>query len=74
MELNTAFRMFTDAWRIYKKYHGIRNDQDDKWAGLIEEAGTFQRKYENCHTAMELSMTVLEQLETDAKEEEEKKR
>ena len=68
MELNTAFRMFTDAWRIYKKYHGIRNDQDDKWAGLIEEAGTFQRKYENCRAAMELSMTVLEQLEDESKE------
>lgn len=74
MELNTAFRMLTDAWRLYKKYHGIRNDQDDKWTGLVEEAGAFQQRYGNCRMAMELSMTVLEQLEADAKEEEEKKR
>lgn len=68
MELNTAFRMLTDAWRLYKKYHGIRNDQDDKWIKLVEEAGALQRRYGNCRMAMELSMTVLEQLESEAKE------
>lgn len=74
MELNTAFRMFTDAWRIYRKYHGIRNDQDDKWAELVKETSAFQRKYENCRMALGLVMTFLDQLAEDAKEEEEKKR
>ena len=73
-DLKTIYQMFTDAWRLYRKYRGTRNDQDDKWTGLVEEAGAFQRRYGNCRMAMELSMTVLEQLEADAKEGEEKKR
>lgn len=73
-DLKTIYQMFTDAWRIYRKYRGTRNDEDDKWIKLVEEAGAFQRRYGNCRMAMELSMTVLEQLEADAKEEEENKR
>lgn len=70
MELNTAFRMFTDAWRLYKKYHGIRNDQDDKWTGLVEEAGAFQQKYGHGQMAFGLVRAVLDQLEEEAKERE----
>ena len=25
------FEEITDAWRLYRKYAGIRNDEQDKW-------------------------------------------
>lgn len=69
-DLKTIYQMFTDAWRIYRKYHGIRNDQDDKWTGLVEEAGVFQQRYGHGQMAFGLIRTVLDQLEEEAKERE----
>lgn len=69
-DLKTIYQMFTDAWRIYRKYRGTRNNEDDKWIKLVEEAGVFQQRYGHGQMAFGLIRAVLDQLEEEAKERE----
>ena len=36
-ELKEYYQVFTDAWKLFKKYSNISNDNDDYWKTLMDE-------------------------------------
>jgi hypothetical protein len=61
------FEEITDAWRLYRKYAGIRNDEDDKWAAMLKEAVAIQNRHNNSPFVMRAVMMFMELLEDEAK-------
>lgn len=61
------FEEITDAWRLYRKYAGIRNDEDDKWTAMLDEAAAIQERHGNSELIRRAVMMFMELLEEDAK-------
>ena len=61
------FEEITDAWRLYRKYAGIRNDEDDKWTAMVADAVTIQNRHGNSPFVMRAVMMFMELLEDEAK-------
>ena len=61
------FEEITDAWRLYRKYAGIRNDEDDKWTAMLAEAVAIQNRHGNSPFVMRAVMMFMELLEEEAK-------
>ena len=61
------FEEITDAWRLYRKYAGIRNDEDDKWTAMLAEAVAIQNRHNNSPFVMRAVMMFMELLEEEAK-------
>ena len=61
------FEEMTDAWRLYRKYAGIRNDEDDKWTAMLAEAVAIQNRHGNSPFVMRAVMMFMELLEDEAK-------
>lgn len=61
------FEEITDAWRLYRKYAGIRNDEDDKWTAMLKEAVAIQNRHGNSPFVMRAVMMFMELLEDEAK-------
>ena len=62
------FEEITDAWRLYRKYAGIRNDEDDKWTAMLDEAAAIQEKHQHSELIRRTVMMFIELLESEAKE------
>ena len=62
------FEEITDAWRLYRKYAGIKNDEDDKWTAMLKEAVAIQNRHGNSPFVMRAVMMFMELLEDEAKE------
>ena len=61
------FEEITDAWRFYRKYAGIRNDEQDKWDSMVAEAVAIQNRHDNSPFVMRAVMMFMELLEEEAK-------
>ena len=61
------FEEITDAWRLYRKYTGIRNDEDDKWTAMLKDAVAIQNRHRNSPFVMRAVMMFMELLEDEAK-------
>ena len=61
------FEEITDAWRLYRKYAGIRNDEQDKWDSMVAEAVAIQNRHGNSPFVMRAVMMFMELLEEDAR-------
>ena len=61
------FEEITDAWRLYRKYAGIRNDEDDKWTAMLADAVRIQERHGNSPFIMRAVMMFMELLEEEAK-------
>ena len=61
------FEEITDAWRLYRKYAGIRNDEDDKWTAMLKDAVAIQNRHGNSPFVMRAVMMFMELLEDEAK-------
>lgn len=61
------FEEITDAWRLYRKYAGIRNDEDDKWTAMLADAVAIQNRHGNSPFVMRAVMMFMELLEDEAK-------
>ena len=61
------FEEITDAWRLYRKYAGIKNDEDDKWTAMLAEAVAIQNRHNNSPFVMRAVMMFMELLEDEAK-------
>ena len=62
------FEEITDAWRLYRKYAGIKNDEDDKWTAMLKDAVAIQNRHGNSPFVMRAVMMFMELLEDEAKE------
>ena len=61
------FEEITDAWRLYRKYAGIRMDEDDKWTAMLAEAVAIQNRHSNSPFVMRAVMMFIELLEDEAR-------
>ena len=61
------FEEITDAWRLYRKYGGIRNDEDDKWTAMLADAVAIQNRHDNSPFVMRAVMMFMELLQEEAK-------
>ena len=66
-ELKTVWGMFTDAWKFYKKYADVR-DEDSYWENVIDESDELSKKYNNEKLAIALILAIIEEFERKAKE------
>lgn len=62
------FEEITDAWRLYRKYAGIRNRDDDKWTAMVADAIAIQNRHGNSPFVMRAVMMFMELLQEEAKE------
>ena len=60
------FEEITDAWRLYRKYAGIRNDEDDKWTAMLKDAVAIQNRHGNSELIRRAVMMFIELLEDEA--------
>lgn len=61
------FEEITDAWRLYRKYAGIRNDEQDKWTAMLADAVAIQERHGNSPFVMRAVMMFMELLEDESK-------
>jgi hypothetical protein len=67
-KIKQHFEKITDAWRLYRKYAGIRNDEQDKWDSMVADAIAIQNRHNNSPFVMRAVMMFMELLEDEAKE------
>jgi hypothetical protein len=61
------FEEITDAWRLYRKYAGIRMNEQDKWDSMVADAVTIQNRHNNSPFVMRAVMMFMELLQEEAK-------
>ena len=61
------FEEITDAWRLYRKYAGIRMNEQDKLDSMLAEAVAIQNRHNNSPFVMRAVMMFMELLEDEAK-------
>lgn len=67
-ELKAIYGMFTDAWKLYKKYADIQQTEDAKWEMFVAKADAIAKKYNNGRLCRDLVLAVMFELERKSKE------
>lgn len=67
-ELKAVYGMFTDAWKFYKKYAGVRQADVFTWDALVSEADAMTKKYRNNQLCRDLILAAMSELERRSKE------
>lgn len=65
-ELRTVYNIFTDAWKMYKKYADVRPD-DGYWEAVVSETNALAEKYNNGRLCRDLILAVISELERKSK-------
>ena len=61
MDLITAYQMFGDIWKFYKRFQEVQNS-DAYWERAISEAGKILEKYQT-ELCKQLLMDILEEFD-----------
>ena len=67
-ELKAVYGMFTDAWKLYKKYAGIQQAEDMRWEQLVNESDSIAKTYGNNRFVRDLLLATTQELERQSKE------
>lgn len=67
-ELKRVYGMFTDCWKLYKKFAGIQPTEDIRWEQLISESDTIAMTYGNNMFVRSLLLATTQELERQSKE------
>lgn len=68
-ELKRVYNLFTDCWRLFKKYSDVKSGSDNEyWQGLIDEGGELSGKYDNDKFAISLILAIFDEFERKEKE------
>ena len=46
-EIKQDYKMFTQCWRLYKKYAGIQQVDDNTWNLFLKETGELYEDFKN---------------------------
>ena len=65
-ELKAVYNIFTDAWKLYKKYADVRSD-DEYWENVVNETSALAKKYDNGRLCRDLILAVISELERKSK-------
>ncbi|MBD5521219.1 MAG: hypothetical protein HDR03_08380 [Lachnospiraceae bacterium] len=66
-ELKAVYGMFTDAWKLYKKYADVQQE-DEYWESLIAEADAIAKKHQNNKLCRDLILAAMSELERKSKD------
>lgn len=66
-ELKKVYGMFTNAWKFYKKYAGVQQE-DEYWENLIAEADAIAKKHQNNKLYRDLILAAMSELERKSKD------
>ena len=64
--LKEYYQVFTDAWKLFKKYSNISNDNDDYWKTLMDEVKQLTEVHKS-DLALNIMLEVVKELESIAK-------
>ncbi|MDE7418223.1 MAG: hypothetical protein K2N44_18280 [Lachnospiraceae bacterium] len=67
-ELKRVYGMFTDCWKLYKKFAGIQQAEDIRWEQLVSESDTIAKTYDNNKFVRSLMLATIQELERQSKE------
>ena len=67
-ELKAVYGMFTDAWKLYKRYADIQKTQEARWDMFADEADAVSRKYNGNRLCRDLLLAVTNELERKSNE------
>ena len=67
-DLKTVYGMFTDSWRLFKKYSDIQQTDNARWEQLVEESGQIAKAYGNCKLVRGLLLAATDELAQRSKE------
>lgn len=65
-ELRRTYDMFTAAWKFFRKYHDMP-DNDESWQAAVDESNAISKQY-NSKLANALLLASIDELERKAKE------
>lgn len=66
-ELKQKYDMFTDTWKLYRKYANVQ-DTNEYWDSLVNESRAVSKKYGQCKFIIDLVLAVINEFERIAKE------
>ena len=66
-ELKHIYNLFTDCWRLFKKYSEVK-DTDEYWEAVVDESVQIANRYNNCKFVRDLLLAITNELEHRAKE------
>ena len=61
-------KIYNDAWMFFKKYYGIRQNDDEQWEQLVKDGDAVCEKYGNSKFARELVLAIINELQKLSKE------
>jgi len=67
-ELRSVYGMFTDTWKLYRKYTDIRQTQDTQWEMFIADADAVSKKYNSNKLCRDMILAVTSELERKSRE------
>lgn len=67
-ELRIIYGMFTDCWKLYKKYIGIQQAEDIRWEQFVSESDLIAKRYNNSRFVRDLLLATTQELERQSKE------
>lgn len=66
-ELKQVYNMFSDCWKLFKKYADIRQDEEARWEALIDEADAIINQYgKDNKFVRDLIMAIMSQFERES--------
>ncbi len=65
-ELKKIYNAFSDCWKLYKNFVGIRQEDEARWEVLIDEADAIIERYEKHQFVRDLISAVMGELERES--------
>lgn len=67
-ELRRIYQMYTDCWKLYKKFSDIQQTEDARWQQLVDESDLIAKTYGNNKFIRDLLLATTQELERQSKE------
>lgn len=67
-ELRRIYQMYTDCWKLYKKFSDIQQTEDARWQQFVDESDLIAKTYDNNKFIRDLLLATTQELERQSKE------
>ncbi|MFG6366862.1 MAG: hypothetical protein K1W16_00275 [Lachnospiraceae bacterium] len=67
-EVKKVYGMFTDCWKLYKKFAGIQQSEDARWQQFVNKSDAVAKGYGNSKFVRNLLLATTQELERQSKE------
>lgn len=67
-ELRRIYQMYTECWKLYKKFSDIQQTEDARWQQFVDESDLIAKTYDNNKFIRDLLLATTQELERQSKE------